>query len=76
MTEYISEHKLRLYCRNQGKGKGTQYMMDSHHAKDRTFPEVFTGENLAYCVSAAIKKGWRIDKTSKTALCPACKKDH
>lgn len=76
MTHYDGGYTLHLYCRNYGKGKGTEHMWDAHHARCRIFPEMYTGETFAECARVAKKDGWKIDKETRTALCPSCKKDH
>ncbi len=78
MTTYVLEDakRLSLFCRNIGKGAGTMYMADAYHARSRVFPFHFYGKTLTHCISAATKEGWKVDKVTKTALCPACKNDH
>ncbi len=56
---YVGIYTLDLFC-------------DQLH--DLRVEETFTGQTFSGCCAKARKAGWRINRVTKTATCPACTK--
>ena len=60
-TKYASGYSLDLYC---------DHYNAAHDWEE--FPHQYTGESFAECARLAVRDGWIIRKTSRTATCPRC----
>ena len=56
---YIGMYTLDLFCNQQHEPR---------------VEATFTGQTFSGCCAQAKKAGWQINRGTKTATCPACKK--